>query len=70
MINLTELSIKEVETILRHLGAGQYVEVSDLITKIRDQAIPQVAKLQPDLIQSPVAEIQQPFPNSVAEKQQ
>ena len=59
MINLTELTIKEVETLLRHLGAGQYVEVSDLITKIRDQAIPQVAKIQPDLVVNPVVEIQQ-----------
>ena len=45
MINLI-LSIQEVETILIHLGKGQYSDVAMLVDKIKQQAIPQVNKLQ------------------------
>ncbi len=65
MINLNH-DIKEIELILKHLGMGAYAEVAGIIQKIRDQAIPQVAKIQQDS----VVEIQQTIDETVVEKQQ
>lgn len=45
MIKL-ELSIAEVNAVLQALGAGAYNQVADLITKVREQAIPQVPAAQ------------------------
>ena len=44
-INLTH-EVKEVELIIKHLAMGAYGEVAELIQKIREQAIPQVAAQQ------------------------
>ena len=45
MINLV-LDVKEVELALIHLGKGEYALVAPLVDKIKQQAIPQVNKLQ------------------------
>lgn len=37
-----ELSIDEVNKILAHLGKGSFEQVADLISKIKEQAIPQL----------------------------
>jgi hypothetical protein len=65
MINLNH-DIAEIEIILKHLGMGAYAEVAGIIQKIRDQAIPQVAKIQ----QNSVVSTQQVADESVAEIQQ
>jgi len=41
MLNLT---VAQVNTILKHLGSGPYVEVVDIINEIRSQAVPQIAQ--------------------------
>ena len=37
-----KLSVAHINTILKHLGAGAYAEVADLITLLHGQAKPQV----------------------------
>ena len=37
-----KLSVAHVNTVLRHLGAGVYAEVADLITLLHGQAKPQI----------------------------
>ena len=44
-INL-QLEVNEIEIALKHLSAGAFIEVSPVICKIRDQALPQVAAQQ------------------------
>ena len=44
-INL-ELEINEIEIALKHLASGAFMEVSPVICKIRDQALPQVQAQQ------------------------
>ena len=41
-----ELEVQEIEIALKHLSTGSFIEVSPVICKIRDQAIPQVAAQQ------------------------
>ena len=41
-----ELEVNEIEVALKHLSAGAFMEVSPVICKIRDQALPQVAAQQ------------------------
>lgn len=41
MLNLT---VAQVNTILKHLGSGPYVEVVDIVNEIRSQAVPQIAQ--------------------------
>ena len=43
MNNVTlELTLAELNVIMKYLGAGAYVEVADLVVKIRQQAEPQL----------------------------
>ena len=44
-INL-ELEVNEIEIALKHLASGAFMEVSPVICKIRDQALPQVQAQQ------------------------
>ena len=44
MINL-ELSVQEINLILQALGQAPYVQVADIIDKVRTQAAPQVEAL-------------------------
>ena len=44
MINL-ELSVQEINLILQALGQAPYVQVVDIIDKVRTQAAPQVEAL-------------------------
>ena len=44
MINL-ELSVQEVNLILQALGQAPYVQVADIVEKIKEQATPQVEAL-------------------------
>ena len=44
MINL-ELSINDINLILQALGQAPYVQVADIIDKVRTQAAPQVEAL-------------------------
>lgn len=44
MINL-ELSVQEVNLILQALGQAPYVQVAELVEKIKVQAVPQVEAL-------------------------
>ena len=44
MINL-ELSVQEVNLILQALGQAPYVQVAELVEKIKEQATPQVEAL-------------------------
>ena len=44
-INL-ELEVQEIEIALKHLASGTFMEVSPVICKIRDQALPQVQAQQ------------------------
>ena len=44
-INL-ELEVQEIEIALKHLASGAFMEVSPVICKIRDQALPQVQAQQ------------------------
>lgn len=44
-LNLT-LTVQQVNVILKYVGAGAYVEVADVVTKIREQAAPQLASAQ------------------------
>jgi hypothetical protein len=37
-----ELTIQEINTIMQALGNAPYVQVADLVAKIREQAQPQV----------------------------
>jgi len=37
-----KLSVAHVNTVLRHLGAGVYAEVADLISLLHGQAKPQI----------------------------
>lgn len=48
MIKL-ELTIEEVNTILRSLGKHPFDEIANLIVKIKQQGEPQVAELQKQL---------------------
>jgi hypothetical protein len=41
-----ELTIQEINTILQALGNGPFVQVADLIQKIKTQAEEQIAKSQ------------------------
>jgi len=41
-----ELEVNEIEIALKHLSAGAFIEVSPVICKIRDQALPQVQAQQ------------------------
>ena len=41
-----ELEVNEIEIALKHLSAGAFMEVSPVICKIRDQALPQVQAQQ------------------------
>ena len=41
MINL-ELSVQEINLILQALGQAPYVQVAELVEKIKAQAVPQV----------------------------
>lgn len=45
MIKL-ELTLEEINTALKHLGAGVYAEVGALIAKIHGQALPQIPKAE------------------------
>jgi hypothetical protein len=42
MIDFKDFTIEETNSILRHLGDGIYKEVAPIITKIHQQAIPQI----------------------------
>jgi hypothetical protein len=44
MINL-ELSVQEINLILQALGQAPYVQVAELVEKIKAQAVPQVEVL-------------------------
>lgn len=44
MINL-ELSVQEINLILQALGQAPYVQVAELVEKIKSQAVPQVEAL-------------------------
>ena len=44
MINL-ELSVQEINLILQALGQAPYVQVADIVEKIKEQAAPQVEAL-------------------------
>lgn len=44
-LNLT-LTVQQVNVILKYLGGGTYIEVTDIVAKIRDQAAPQLAAAQ------------------------
>jgi len=48
MIKL-ELTIEEVNTVLRSLGKHPFEEIANLIVKIKQQGEPQVAELQNQL---------------------
>jgi len=37
-----ELTVAQINTVLKHLGAGAYAEVSELINEFHKQATPQV----------------------------
>jgi len=41
-VNL-RLTVAQVNTILKYLGNGAYMEVNEIINKIRLQAVPQIA---------------------------
>ena len=41
-----ELEVNEIEIALKHLASGAFMEVSPVICKIRDQALPQVQAQQ------------------------
>jgi len=43
MINLN-LTLEEINTILKHLGNGVYTEVGHIISKLHGQALPQIPK--------------------------
>jgi hypothetical protein len=63
---MIQFEIDQVKAILLHLEEVPHKYSANLIKFIKDIAEPQVVKIQ----QSSVAEIQQPFPEVVAEKQQ
>jgi hypothetical protein len=63
---MIQFELDQVKAILLHLDEIPHKYSANLIKYIRNIAEPQVAKIQ----QSDVAEIQQPFPQSVAEIQQ
>lgn len=44
MINL-ELSVQEINLILQALGQAPYVQVADIIDKVKTQAVPQVEEI-------------------------
>jgi hypothetical protein len=44
MINL-ELSVQEINLILQALGQAPYIQVAELVEKIKVQAVPQVEAL-------------------------
>ena len=44
MINL-DLSVQEINLILQALGQAPYVQVADIVEKIKEQATPQVEAL-------------------------
>lgn len=50
-LNLT-LTVQQVNVILKYLGGGAYVEVTDVVTQIREQAAPQLAAAQQALAAS------------------
>jgi len=43
IVNLN-LTVAQVNTILKYLGNGSYLEVVDIINEIRLQAVPQIAQ--------------------------
>jgi hypothetical protein len=47
MINL-ELTVNEINMVLQALGQAPYVQVAELVDKIKVQAIPQVEALPKD----------------------
>lgn len=42
-----KLSVAQINTILKYLGAGTYAEVADLITSLHAQARPQLEQALP-----------------------
>lgn len=42
-VNL-RLTVAQINTILKYLGSGSYLEVVDIINEIRSQAVPQIAQ--------------------------
>ena len=55
MINFT-LSIDQANLIMKHLGNGSYVEVSDLVAELQRQAAPQLAPPAPAPVAAPAPE--------------
>ena len=51
-----ELEVNEIEIALKHLASGAFMEVSPVICKIRDQALPQVQAQQAQGLTVTVAE--------------
>lgn len=50
MILTLNLTVAQINTILKHLGSGAFVEVEPVVTAIREQATPQlVPKKQEDI---------------------
>lgn len=48
-VNLTlNLTVAQVNVILKYVGAGAFVEVESVIAAIRQQAAPQLAAIQPE----------------------
>lgn len=59
MIHL-ELSLEEVQLLLKHVAAGPYIEVANLIGKIQQQAVPQTLPPAPSV---PAVQPPEPDPN-------
>lgn len=53
-INL-KLTVAQVNAVLAHLSKGAYADVVDLITNIREQAVPQVS----NAVEKPKAQVPQ-----------
>lgn len=51
-----KLNVAQINTILKYLGGGAYVEVSDLINSLHDQARSQIAQATPPASIEPEAE--------------
>jgi len=46
-VNLTlNLTVAQVNVILKHLGAGAFIEVEPIIATIREQAMPQLQNVR------------------------
>lgn len=55
MLNF-ELTLDEANLVLAALGKAPFEQVAGLITKMREQAQPQLAELQAEQAQAPAAE--------------